>query len=437
MTGSLRAVSVPLGPGPAVDPYALAGERGILFANDRLVLAGRGTAAVLALPRGLEDPADLDAVQAWLAAVPHDDRVGRTGSRVTAFGALAFDRSAAGRLLVPELLIGLDHAGRRWATLVSADADPARLGALVEELVQARSVDPDPIGSLTAGREAALLFLTALPPGEEHAKAVAVAVADIEAGHLRKVVLARCVEAAFDAPPPLDVVVRRLRAQEPSCTTFALPLTRGRFLGASPELLVRRQGAAVSSHPLAGTVGLTGDSTDVTATERLLGSAKDQAEHRWVVEAIAAALGPRCERLSYPSEPTLVQLRSVAHLGTPMEGTLRTDRGSLPSVLELLTALHPTPAVGGVPRPAALEAIAALEPTPRGHWAGPVGWVDAAGDGEWVIGLRSATVNDQTVRFCAGGGIVAGSDPQAELAETTVKLAPILEAFAPGAACLL
>jgi isochorismate synthase len=433
---SLRAVSVPLGPRAVIDPYSLAGQEGFLFAGDQLVLAARGTAAVLHLPGGLENPADLETAQEWLAAVPHTDRVGRVGARVTAFGALPFDRSAGGRLVVPELTFGQDHEGHRWATVLAADpagAGPARLDALEAELARLCHTAPDTSGAQDP------VVVTPLPPGADYARSVATAVAQMVEGTLRKVVLARCVEARLRETVTTGAALRRLHAQEPSCTIFAFPVAGGRFLGASPELLVRRQARTVTCHPLAGTVGLSGDDGDENdgAIERFLASSKDRVEHELVVEEIVAALQPRCDELAVPATPSLVRLHSIAHLGTLVEGTLRAERGHPASVLELLAALHPTPAVGGVPRPEALACIAALEPVPRAHWAGPVGWVDATGDGQWMIGIRSATVLGRTVRLTAGAGIVAGSDPQAELAETTIKLAPILDAVAPGAARLL
>jgi isochorismate synthase len=211
-----------------------------------------------------------------------------------------------------------------------------------------------------------------------------------------------------------------------------MPVPQGSFFGASPELLVARHGTRVSSHPLAGTVP-RGDTarTDADAQRDLAGSAKNRAEHRYVVDAIATALAPFCEELSVPAEPSVVAFRSVAHLGTRIEGRLGRSVG----VLELLQQLHPTPAVGGTPRAEALAFIGDHEAGERGHWAGPVGWVGAGGDGEWMIGIRSAELdaNGTTLMLRAGGGVVAGSDPGAEAAEANVKLATVLDAVVPGA----
>jgi isochorismate synthase len=454
---SLHALTVELPPGGAADTDALVARSEMCIVDERLALGGWGTAAVLALPAGLTDQGALDRVQAWLAALPHRTSAGPgDGSRggkepaVVALGALPFDRSAPGHLVVPGLLVRTLGDGRRWATAVAAGndwPDPAEVRAraiamLGPDLPLADAPVPDPPE------------LTEIPAGAGYRAAVTEALARTGRGELAKVVLARTVTARFDAPVTAAAALRRLRAAEPSCTVFAFPLADpgdghvggavpGCFLGASPELLVRRQGATVESHPLAGTVGLddgNGQGRDGAdeAIGHLLASAKDRVEHRLVVEAVASALGVRCTELSVPDAPSLVRLRSVAHLGTAVRGTLRPEEdGGEPSVLALLAALHPTPAVGGVPLEGALASIAELEASPRGLWAGPVGWVDATGDGQWVIGIRSATVRGAFASLTAGAGIVAGSDPLAELEETTVKLAPVLEALAPGAGRLL
>lgn len=461
---SLRALTVELPPGTPIDADTLVARGDMCFAGERLALGGQGAAAVLPLPAGLADRQALDRAQAWLAALPHraaplagGGRSGLPAPAVAALGALPFDRSAPGRLVVPELLVRAAGDGRRWATAVVADPgepDPEEVVARAAALLVP---GPPPPASPGPG----LPELAAEASGTAYREAVAEALARTGTGRLAKVVLARTVTARFAGPVTTAAAVRRLRASEPWCTVFAFPLgdaptghhngdvatagrhpgaIAGRFLGASPELLVRRQGSTVESHPLAGTVGLHdgtgGDGGQ--AVEHLLASAKDRAEHRLVVEAVATALGERCTELSVPEAPSPVRLGSLAHLGTPVRGTLRAgEGGALPSVLALLADLHPTPAVGGVPREEALACIAELEASPRGHWAGPVGWVDAAGDGQWMIGIRSATVRGAIATLTAGAGIVAGSDPQAELDETTAKLLPVLEALAPGAGRLL
>jgi isochorismate synthase EntC len=206
----------------------------------------------------------------------------------------------------------------------------------------------------------------------------------------------------------------------------------GRFLGASPELLVSRRGGSARCHPLAGTVALTGDPEgDRAAVERLRASGKDRGEHAVVVRAIVEALRASGGVVPEPGPPEIVRLRSVAHLATEVVARYR-DAARAPDALELLAALHPTPAVGGFPTEVALQAIRQLEAAPRRSWAGPVGWVDHVGNGDWVIGIRSATVRGRRAWLWAGAGVVAESDPASELAETTVKLLPVADALLPG-----
>ena len=188
------------------------------------------------------------------------------------------------------------------------------------------------------------------------------------------------------------------------------------FVGASPERLVRKRGRVVDSEALAGSCARTGD--DAAAAAALAASAKDRAEHAWVVAAIEAALAPRCRTLDVPSAPAVRTLRQILHLHTPITGELA--QGA--HVLELVAALHPTPAVGGTPTADAVAWIAAHEPTPRGWYASPVGWFDAAGDGEFAVAIRSGLLAGATATLFAGAGIVAASDPAAELAETELKL---------------
>ena len=434
---TLRAVTVPLDGGADLDPLAIAGEEGYLFAGPSLTLAGRGAAAVLPLAGGLQDVAGLRDAEQWLAAVPSEDRVGLPGTGVVAQGALPFERAEPSSLVVPRLTFGRDETtGRAWATVVAPAGDPR--SAIDPRSLRgrlARLAGGDPIGAggrpgLPAGTE--LTEMVALPEPEDYMAAVAAAVEAIAGSRLRKVVLARQLSLRFASPVRLSGVLGRLHEREPACTAFSHPVGRGRFVGASPELLVSRRDGLVRCHPLAGTVALVGDAAiDQAATEQLLASAKDRVEHQLVVDDIARALRATGVEVEGPGRPSIVRLRSVAHLATRVVGSL--GAGAPPGVLELLAALHPTPAVGGVPRSEALAMIAALEASPRQHWAGPVGWTDGSGNGDWMIAIRSALVTGPTARLWAGAGIVAGSDPAAELAETTVKFLPVIDAFLPGA----
>nr|WP_246324124.1 isochorismate synthase [Petropleomorpha daqingensis] len=253
--------------------------------------------------------------------------------------------------------------------------------------------------------------------------AVAAAVERITAGDLAKVVLARDLIVAADEPLDPRRLLRRLADRFPDCWTFAVD----GLLGATPELLLRRTGRELSARVLAGTAPRGAGAEDERLAAALLGSAKDRAEHALAVDSLVGALAPYCSSLSAPEEPELLTLANVRHLATDVTGTQRrTGPRSRAGLLELIGAVHPTAAVGGTPTAAAVALIGELEGMDRGRYAGPVGWVDARGDGEFGLALRCAEISPAdpcTARLFAGCGIVAGSDPAAELAETQVKFA--------------
>ncbi len=272
------------------------------------------------------------------------------------------------------------------------------------------------------------------PEPDEYADAVARATDRIRTGELRKVVLARTM--IVDAGRSLDAkqLLWRLRATDPDCYAFAAPqpnaATDAVLVGATPELLLRRRGQLVEATPLAGSSQRFGDPTrDRASADRLFGSSKDREEHAVVVEDVARVLGAFCDDLVHPHEPELLGTANVWHLATPFRGRLHD-----PSVtaLELVSALHPTPAVCGTPREVAREALEELEPIERGGYAGPVGWMDATGDGEWAIALRCAEITRSTARLFAGAGIVADSIPEAEVDETERKFRALLDALRWG-----
>ncbi len=426
MTPDLHARTVPLDYGP--DALEFDGSPTVLFDRPGLTLVGWGTAQLVAVQEAA----------ATLAAIPTDDPLRCLGSGVVAMGALPFDWAMDGQLVIPRFSMGIarDAEGttRRWATAVGP-ADLALPGTdeLFDAVLWQYGVAPD------TAADPGVADLSTLMDSAGYAAMVASAVAQLRdpGAALRKVVLSREVTLGLTGPLPLSVVLRRLRAGEPNCTIFALPVPDGVFFGASPELLVARHGRRVSCHPLAGTIS-RGDTAraDADAQRDLARSGKSRAEHRYVVDAVAEMLAPWCDQLAVPEAPSLVAFRSVAHLGTRIEGHLR-DEGT--GVLELLGRLHPTPAVGGTPRDAALAFIDTVEAGRRGYWAGPVGWVGSDGDGEWMIGIRSARLHadGDAVTLRAGAGIVAGSDPDAEAAETNAKLATVLEAVVPGASVQL
>jgi isochorismate synthase len=415
----LHARTVPLDYGP--DPLQFDGSPTVLFDRPGLTLVGWGTAVLV----------EAGEATSVLAQIPCDDAVQRAGSGVVALGALPFLDTLTGQLIVPRFAMGIardpDGTTHRWATAVG----PADLALPEPEDLFDSVIWQYGEGGASADVEVTTLIPELSSDGYRDRVAEAVAIMRTPATGLDKVVLSRSVTAALSGPLPLSAVLRRLRAHEPTCTIFSFPVPDGTFFGASPELLIAHNGSRIWCHPLAGTIA-RGDTarSDADAQGRLASSAKEHHEHRFVTEGIAAALGPVCDELHVPDEPSLVAFRSVAHLGTRIEGRLRTDT----SVIELLARMHPTPAVGGTPRAQALAAIATLETGARGYWAGPVGWVDAAGDGEWMIGIRSARLHTdgQTISLRAGAGIVADSDPVAEAAETDVKLGSVLDSLVPA-----
>jgi isochorismate synthase len=272
------------------------------------------------------------------------------------------------------------------------------------------------------------------PEPDEYAAAVARATERIRSGELRKIVLARTM--LVNAGRALDAkqLLWRLRAVDADCYAFAAPqpnAVKGSVLvGASPELLLRRRGRLIEATPLAGSSQRFGDAgRDRASADRLFDSDKDREEHAVVVEDVRHVLDSFCEDLVHPHEPELLGTANVWHLATPFRGRLHD-----PSVtaLELVAALHPTPAVCGSPRETAREALEHLEPIERGGYAGPVGWMDANGDGEWAIALRCAEITGSTARLYAGAGIVADSEPEAELDETERKFRALLDALRWG-----
>ncbi|WP_218009636.1 isochorismate synthase [Actinomadura kijaniata] len=277
-----------------------------------------------------------------------------------------------------------------------------------------------------SGAEPAPPDWRAVPSPHGYLEAVRQAVGRMRAGELDKVVLARSLSVPFTGE--VAPLLQALSERNPHAYTFAAPLPGGRILlGASPELLVSRSGRRVVANPLAGSLPRDHD----PAT--LMTSAKDRYEHSVVVDAVARRLRPYCARLSVPPHPTPVAAGSVWHLSTQITGEL-TDPAT--TSLHLAAALHPTPAVCGTPTSAARRLIADLEPFDRGFYTGLVGWQDAVGDGAWVIALRCAVAGDQALTFYAGAGIVADSDPHAELAETCAKFRTALSALSPAAANL-
>jgi menaquinone-specific isochorismate synthase len=348
-------------------------------------------------------PGRIERADAELRALAADvdDPVGLPGSGLVALGSFSFAADSPGSaLVVPRVVVGR-RDGRTFLTHIDPEgADPV----------------PGPAsGTPAPPPRDRPRYAGSTVPDLHWLEAVAQAVQRICAGDLEKVVLARDHAVwAHDPFDPLELA-RRLTARFPSCHTFVVD----GLVGATPELLLSRFGRRVTSRVLAGTAGRDPDeATDAALGADLLASDKDRWEHRLAADSVEEVLGPRCARLDHEPEPRLLRLDNVQHLATTFEGELADDASSL----ELVSALHPTAAVGGTPRTEALELIAELEGMDRGRYAGPVGWTDRGGDGEWGIALRCAELSGARARLFAGVGVVAASLPEAELEETRLKL---------------
>ncbi len=337
------------------------------------------------------------------------DEVGEPGTGMVCFGSFGFaDETGDSVLTIPEVVVGR-RGDRTWITTVTRG-----------------TLDAIPAVSITAPPRPPtnLSFADGALNSEQWMSVVADAVARIGAGALEKVVLARDLIATTDEPIDLRWPLQRLASGYPMCWTFHVD---GLF-GATPELLVRRERGLVTSRVLAGTIRRTGhDERDLALAAMLARSSKDLEEHEYAVRSVADALEPHCSSMNVPEAPFVLHLPNVMHLATDVAGVVH-DAETVSS-LQLCEALHPSAAVGGTPTVDATALIGQIEGMDRGRYAGPVGWMDASGDGEWGIALRSAELHGDTVRLFAGCGIVADSDPEAELAESQAKFVPVRDAL--------
>ncbi|AUV02035.1 isochorismate synthase EntC [Phytobacter ursingii] len=268
---------------------------------------------------------------------------------------------------------------------------------------------------------------TEIPPQDVFMDMVSRGAALTATPEVDKIVLSRLIDIATDGPLDSGVLLERLIAQNPASFNFHVPLAEGAvLLGASPELLLRKEGEQFSSLPLAGSARRQPDDMlDREAGIRLLASEKDRHEHELVAQAMKTVLASRSHALSMPDSPQLVTTPTLWHLATPIEGRALADENAL----TLACLLHPTPALSGFPHQAAKKLIAGLEPFDRELFGGIVGWCDAEGNGEWVVTIRCARIQENRVRLFAGAGIVPASSPAAEWRETGVKLSTMLNVF--------
>ena len=351
------------------------------------------------------------------AAAIVDDQVQLPGTGLVAFGSIAFadDSSTTSVLIVPKVLLGV-RDGRAWLTKVETTGN----GESIEEVEDFWSSDA------TFGANSPVQFFQGAQTAEGFKQSVEDAVAAISRGELKKVVLARDLVGAMPTGFDIRASLAKLASRFPTCWVYSVD---GLF-GASPELLVRVAHGQVSARVLAGTAGRgTDPEVDKAISAALAASSKNTTEHAFAVDSLVQTLQPFCSQVDADPKPFSLALPNLWHLASDVHGVLREEA----SVLDLAAALHPTAAVAGTPRLEAQQLLGSLEPFDRGRYAGPVGWIGADGDGEWAIALRGAKIEDssagEVIRAFAGCGIVAGSEPEAELAETELKFSPIREAL--------
>ncbi|MBM3684956.1 MAG: isochorismate synthase [Actinobacteria bacterium] len=385
------------------DLVDVAGARGVFWSRDGVGFAGRGVAATIEVPAGSRQQAGALVATALGAIRPHD----AAAPPPLAVGALPYDPDAPARLIVPAVTVWRTAEGARWLVTVG-DADAPEPGLPDHEPEQ-----PGPRS----------VVVEASRDPDDWCDLVARATARIRSGGLDKVVLARellvTADRAWD-PRPL---LRRLRTAYPACHVTHVD----GFLCASPELLVARRGDLVRAQPMAGTAPRVGDPVaDARLAAGLLADPTYRREHQLTIDMVHDTLLPWCSYLDAEPEPSVVAMANVQHLATTVEGRLSAPE---PSVLDLVHALHPTPAVGGTPRHDALAFQQAEEQLDRRRYAGAVGWVDATGCGEFAVSVRCAELDGAVAHVYAGCGIVADSDPRRELAETQAKLQALLGAL--------
>lgn len=377
------------------------------FLRNKEGLVGWGEAVRLTA-KGSERMRQL--AQAWRELVSQTeviDEVGVPGSGLVAFGSFSFadDSETESVLIVPKILLGV-RDGVCWLTEVD--------DALQENFWSEKQ---------TYRENAAITLREGLQSAEGFMNSVGTAISNIENGRVKKVVLARDLVATTTADFDIRTALHRFATKYPTCWTYSVD---GLF-GASPELLVRVSHKQVSARVLAGTAGRgTDPGVDFAISTALAASSKNIAEHKFAVQSLVDELQKFCSQVDADSEPFSLQLPNLWHLASDVHAILKDDA----SVLDLAAVLHPTAAVAGTPTVEAQKLIAELEPFDRGRYAGPVGWIGADGDGEWAIALRGALLQDNQITAYAGCGIVAESEPVAELEETELKFKPIREALA-------
>lgn len=380
---------------------------GMLFVRDGIGIAARGergrcdaqgAASLLASVGGVRDP--------------------RPGAGPIVMGLVPFSPDQPAEFVLPAFTIVKHADGSTTATIIGPDDESVSDSSIAAALADAINATP-PRPSTNSFR------VGPRTPVGRYLDAVTAARDAVRAGILKKAVIARDIDVFADEPIDVHGVLLRLRASFGSSYRFCI----GNMIGASPELLVHVEGRTVRSHPLAGTAPRTGDpDTDARLAQELISSTKNQVEHRVVIDMVHDTLLPYCSYLDWEAEPSIVTVANVQHLGTSIEGALSEP---VPSALTLVKELCPTPALGGYPSADAMAFIASVEGMDRGFYGGAAGWMDSHGNGTFAVTIRCAELSKdrRTARLFAGGGIVAESDPYAELAETQAKFQAMLSAI--------
>ncbi|MDP9694290.1 UNVERIFIED_ORG: menaquinone-specific isochorismate synthase [Arthrobacter globiformis] len=436
MTSTLRTLTVPLDGESAPEglPSYLVRDDVLCWTRREAGLVGFGEAARFTAT-GPERFLEADIWWRHLVIEADiTDHVECPGTGPVAFGSFAFSKASAheSRLIVPEIVVGV-RDGRAWLTQITADdGELTEAGAFAALKAWLES---DPAAAVVLTDPAAVPEQATLKTGslseEDWMDAVTAGVAEIRTGKLEKLVLARDIVATVPEGVNAAEVLRQLAGRYRECWTYGVD----GLVGATPEMLIQVEGRTAQARVLAGTldrrdaVGEAGLPLDY-AERVLAGSEKQRHEHEIAIQSLTTQLAPFSEAMNAHDEPFILELPNVWHLASDVKAELAEVEGHVPTCLALINALHPTAAVCGTPTQVAGALIRKLEHLDRGPYAGPVGWLDAAGNGEWGIALRGAVIESPTaVRLYAGCGIVEGSQPEAELAETWAKFRPMLESL--------
>ena len=403
----LNTVAITSGLLTQVDLVELGARCGLLWRSGSTVLVGIG--------EGERVPLTLDgdraSIQALLDGLRGDDACAVPGSGPVGFAALPFDRSGQASVIVASIVLGATD-GKRFLTAPQG-VTPEQVEEQVREILAAE-VEPMPTEiALELDRNATSWRDEVVLAARDH----------LAENPIRKAVLARKLVLRADSPFPVPTIVIDLADRFPTASVFAID----GFVRASPETLVGRSDRTVRAHPLAGTAGRDPDpEVDDEIVESLRASSKDRTEHKITIDWLLTELLPFCSYVDAEPDPSVVSLANVHHLGTLVEGVLSSPPAS---VLDLVHAVHPTPAVGGAPQDEALALIESTEGFDRERYAGPAGWFDADGNGEFAVSVRTAQVRGSEATIWAGVGVVAQSDPDSELLETQVKFVAMLGTF--------